>query len=167
MKLIVFLWYNYLGDSMDLKRDRFIILELIPTSTDSVKGQIIQLSALKLNGMKLESRFDYRLNEELIPYKAFIELIDYDKEMFKYLDNKEAIINAFKDWIEDIPLLIMDNTYTNNYLTGIDNKKESIFNYLNIDNTDDVIEKLMDKYHIEPTNHVVDILYEALIQEIL
>lgn len=152
---------------MNLKKERFIIMELIPTSLNPERGEIVQLSALKINGMQLEDRFDYRLNEELIPYKSFLELINYDKDMFKYLDSKEEILNEFKKWIGDIPILIMDNIYTINYLKDITNKTESIFNYLNIDNNDDVIERLMDKYHIEPTNHVVDILYESLIQEIL
>lgn len=152
---------------MNLKKERFIIMELIPTSLNPERGEIVQLSALKINGMQLEDRFDYRLNEELIPYKSFLELINYDKDMFKYLDSKEQILNEFKKWIGDIPVLIMDNIYTINYLKDITNKTESIFNYLNIDNNDDVIERLMDKYHIEPTNHVVDILYDSLIQEIL
>lgn len=152
---------------MNLKKERFIIMELIPTSLNPERGEIVQLSALKINGMQLEDRFDYRLNEELIPYKSFLELINYDKDMFKYLDSTEEILNEFKKWIGDIPVLIMDNIYTINYLKDITNKTESIFNYLNIDNNDDVIERLMDKYHIEPTNHVVDILYESLIQEIL
>ena len=142
-------------------------MELIPTALNPERGEIVQLSALKINGMQLEDRFDYRLNEELIPYKSFLELINYDKDMFKYLDSTEQILNEFKKWIGDIPVLIMDNIYTINYLKDITNKTESIFNYLNIDNNDDVIERLMDKYHIEPTNHVVDILYESLIQEIL
>lgn len=151
---------------MDLKKDKFIILELIPTSINPDKGDIIQLSALKLEGMNLLSRFDYRLKEELIPYQSFLDVIDYDKEMFKYLDSTKSIMEDFKEWIGELPLLIMDNNYTNNYLKDIVNKKESIFKYLNIDNNDEVIDVLIKRYHIEPTNHVVDILYESLIQEI-
>lgn len=151
---------------MDLKKDRFIIMELIPTSLNPERGEIVQLSALKINGMQLEDRFDYRLNEKFIPYKSFVDLIDYDKEMFNYLDTKKEIMDKFEDWIEDITLLTMDNEYTNNYLKDITNKKESIFDYLNITNTDDVIDKIMRLYNIEPTNHVVDILYEALIHKI-
>ena len=145
---------------MDLKKDRFIILELIPTSSNPDNGEIVQLSALKINGMQLEDRFDYRLKEELIPYKSFIEVISYDKEQFTYVDSTKIIIDDFKKWINDIPLLIMNNKYTKDYLENIFNKKESIFDYLNISNTDDVIDKIMNKYNIEPTNHVVDILYE-------
>lgn len=151
---------------MDLKKDRFIIMELIPTSLNPERGEIVQLSALKINGMQLEDRFDYRLNEKFIPYKSFVDLIDYDKEMFNYLDTKKEIMDKFEDWIEDITLLTMDNEYTNNYLKDITNKKESVFDYLNITNTDDVIDRIMRLYNIEPTNHVVDILYEALIHKI-
>lgn len=151
---------------MDLKKDRFIIMELIPTSLNPERGEIVQLSALKINGMQLEDRFDYRLNEKFIPYKSFVDLIDYDKEMFNYLDTKKEIMDKFENWIEDITLLTMDNEYTNNYLKDITNKKESVFDYLNITNTDDVIDRIMRLYNIEPTNHVVDILYEALIHKI-
>ena len=31
--------------------------------------------------------------------------------------------------------------------------------------SDDVIEKLMSKYNLVPSNHIVDLLYEALIYE--
>lgn len=160
------LCYNGKGDKMNLKKNRYIILELIPTAVNPKKGIIVQLSALKIKGLQLEDRFDYRLKEELIPYKDFVELINYDKSSFKYVNSDDEILTSFKDWISDIPLLLIDNDYTFNYLSDIKNKKESIFKYLNIDNTSDVIERLMDKYHIEPTNHIVDILYEALIQKL-
>lgn len=152
---------------MDLNKERVIILELVPTSISPDNGEIVQLSALKLNGMKLEDRFDYRLNEAKIPYKSFLDLFSYDKESFRYMDSTKEILDDFINWIEDVPLLIIDNSYTRNYLSSINNKKESIFDYLNIDNNDDVIDRLISKYHIEPTNYVVDILYEALMQEIL
>lgn len=152
---------------MNLKKDKYIILELIPTALNPENGVIVQLSALKIHGLKLKDRFDYRLKEDLIPYKDFLNLIDYDKSSFSYVDSSEKIIYSFREWIEDFPLLIIDNEYTVNYLCNITNQKESIFKYLNIDNTDDVIDKLMNKYHLEPTNHIVDILYEALIHELL
>ena len=47
----------------------------------------------------------------------------------------------------------------------ITNKKESVFKYLNLELTDDVFDKLMKKYQLEPSNHLVDLLYEALIFE--
>ena len=39
---------------MDLQKDKYIIIELIPTHSESEKGFIAQLSALKLDGIKLE-----------------------------------------------------------------------------------------------------------------
>lgn len=151
---------------MNLKKDKYIILELIPTALNPENGVIVQLSALKIRGLKLEDRFDYRLKEDLIPYRDFVDLISYDKDNFNYVDSSEEILKAFEKWIASLPLLIIDNEYTHNYLANINNSKESIFKYLNIDNTDDVIERLMKKYQLEPTNHVVDILYESLIHEL-
>ena len=52
---------------MDLNKERYIILEIIPTKV--LGGDVAQLSALKINGVKLEDRFDYRLNEDKIYFK--------------------------------------------------------------------------------------------------
>ena len=38
---------------MDLQKDEYIIVEVIPTHSDSEKGIIAQISALKLKGIKL------------------------------------------------------------------------------------------------------------------
>ena len=51
---------------VDLKRDKYIIVEIIPTNSNSDKGFIAQISALKLEGIKLLDRFDYRVEEKLI-----------------------------------------------------------------------------------------------------
>ena len=51
---------------------KYIILEIIPTAISPEKGPIAQLSALKLEGLNLIDRFDYRLNEKII----------YNKDMF-------------------------------------------------------------------------------------
>ena len=51
---------------MNLHKDKYIIVEVIPTHSDSTKGTIAQISALKLDGIKLVDRFDYRLKDELI-----------------------------------------------------------------------------------------------------
>lgn len=142
---------------------KYIILEIIPTKVKD--GDIAQLSALKINDLTLEDRFDYRLDEDKINIPDIIEMIDYDKDNFKYVKRTSTIINKFKKWIEDYDLLIIDNLYTNNYLEGINNKKESIFKYLNMEFSDDVIENIMVKYNLVPSNHIVDLLYEALIYE--
>ena len=148
---------------MDEKK--YIILEIIPTALDPKKGEIAQLSALKLNGLNLIDRFDYRLNDDKIKIEDIKNMISYDKESFNYVDSKEEILTKFQNFIEDYDLLIIDNEYTANYLEDIVNKKESIFKYLKMDFSDDVIEKVIDKYKLEPSNYIVDLLYEALIFE--
>ena len=47
---------------------KYIILELIPTASTKEKGDIIQLSALKLEDLNLIDRFDYTLVEEKITF---------------------------------------------------------------------------------------------------
>lgn len=149
---------------MNLKEERYIILEIIPTKVKD--GDIAQLSALKINGIKLEDRFDYRLDKSKINIPDILRITDYDNESFKYAKTTKTIIKNFKKFIEDLPLLIIDNSYTRNYLSEFDNKKESIFKYFNLDVTDDVFDKLMNKYGLEPSNYLVDLLYEALIKEL-
>lgn len=151
---------------MDLNNTKYIVLELIPTSLNPEKGLIIQLSALKLDGLKLLDRFDYRLKEELNPYPQMVEMFSYDKDSFTYKDTKEEILNDFTKWTEDLPLLILDNQYTPKYLASLNNKQESILKYLNEEYQDDVIEKIINKYNLEPSNYIVDLLYEALIKEL-
>ena len=148
---------------MDEKK--YVILEIIPTAVDPKKGEIAQLSALKLNGLNLIDRFDYRLNDDKIKIEDIKNMISYDKDSFNYVDSKEEILTNFQNFIEDYDLLIIDNEYTANYLEDIENKKESIFKYLKMDFSDDVIEEVIDKYKLEPSNYIVDLLYEALIFE--
>lgn len=148
-----------------MENKNYIILEIIPTGVKRENGVIAQLSALKLNGLKLIDRFDYRLNDDVVNNQYVLDMISYDKEKFTYLDSSEDLINKFIDFIEDYDLLIIDNQYTKNHLAKITNKKESIFKYLNMEYSDDVIEKIIDKYKLEPSNYIVDLLYEALIFE--
>lgn len=151
---------------MDLLNSKYVILELIPTSIKKENGVIVQLSALKLDGIKLLDRFDYRINEEKVPLSDFIDMCSYDKDSFIYLDSTDLILDRFKEFIGDLPLLIIDNLYTRNYLESISNKKESVFTYLNVENTDEAIQEVINKYKLEPSNYIVDLLYEAIIQEI-
>ncbi|MDO5003854.1 MAG: hypothetical protein Q4E39_06500 [bacterium] len=148
-----------------MDKKKYVILEIIPTALDPKKGEIAQLSALKLNGLNLIDRFDYRLNDDKIKIEDIKNMISYDKKSFNYVDSKEEILTNFQKFIEDYDLLIIDNEYTANYLEDIENKKESIFKYLKMDFSDDVIEKVIDKYKLEPSNYIVDLLYEALIFE--
>lgn len=148
---------------MNLHKDKYIIVEVIPTHSDNNKGFIAQISALKLDGIKLLDRFDYRVKDELIENEDLRNIISYDKEMFTYVDNIYFIIEKFKQWSKDYPILIMEDNYTPKYLEELSNKKELIYPYIDIEYSPDVFTKIMDKYKIEPTNHLVDILYEAII----
>lgn len=149
---------------MDLNKERYIILEIIPTKVSG--GDVAQLSALKIKGIKLEDRFDYRLDKNKINVPDILNMTNYDNDSFKYVKTTKALMKNFKKFIDDLPLLIIDNSYTRNYLEEFDNKKESIFKYLNLDMSDDVFDRLVNKYNLEASNYLVDLLYEAIIKEI-
>jgi len=144
---------------------KYIILELIPTSLDPNKGDIIQLSALKIQDLKLIDRFDYRIVDDKVPLDSMLDMISYDKDKFIYKETTNEILNDFDIWSENIDLLIIDNAYTEKYLEKINNKKESIFNHLDLKYSDDVIDILIKKYNLVPSNYIVDLLYEALIYQ--
>lgn len=150
---------------MNLEKDKYIIVEIIPTHSKAEKGTIAQISALKLEGLKLLDRFDYRIKDELIENKDLREMIQYDKKSFTYVDNPYFILEKFKSWVKELPLLIIEDTYTLDYLKDLNNKKELIYPYLNMEHSYDVFNKIMKKYNLEPSNHLVDLLYEAIIYE--
>ena len=150
---------------MNIAKDKYIIVELIPSHSNSKVGKIVQLSALKIENLQLIERFDYRLSDDLIENKDLLNMISYDKESFIYTNDSKEILREFKKFSKGIALLIIDNFYTRDYLKELKNKKESIFEYLNLNITDDVFEKLIKKYNLEPSNHFVDLLYEGLIYE--
>ena len=144
--------------------NKYIIVELIPTTSKKETGDIIQLSALKIDNLSLIDRFDYRLNEDKIYFKKLLELIDYDKELFVYKNTTDEILNDFKEWCENYKILIIDNEYTKSYLKEFENK-ESIFDHLNMKYNDNIIDGIIEKYNLENSNYIVDLLYEALIYE--
>lgn len=146
-------------------KEKYIILELIPTSSDPKRGDIIQLSALKLDGLNLIDRFDYRINEEFVPLTEMLDMISYDKDKFIYKATTQEIMDDFINWCDDYELLILNNSYTLKYLEDVPNMKRDISTYLNIPYTDSIIDEIMDKYHLQPSDYIVDLLYEALIYE--
>lgn len=150
---------------MNLEKDNYIIVEIIPTHSKSDKGIIAQISALKLEGLNLLDRFDYRVEDKLIENEDLKNMIAYDKKSFTYVNNPYFIIEKFKSWVKDIPLLLIEDTYTKDYLKELPNKKELVYPYLNMKHSYNVINEIMDKYHLEPTEHIVDIIYEAIIYE--
>lgn len=140
----------------------YIILEIIPTKIN--KGEIVQLSALKVKNKKVIDRFDYRLVPEKVNNLDLLMMTSYEKEMFNYVNSTRKIKIDFKKWVEDYDLLIMDNIYTKNYIKNLKNKKIDIFKLLNIDLTDDVIDKIKEKYKLKDSNHIVNILHDALLK---
>ena len=150
---------------MDLNKDKYIIVEIIPTHSNSEKGFIAQISALKLEGIKLLDRFDYRVEDKFINNDDLREIISYEKEKFNYVNNIYFIIEKFKQWSKDYPLLLIEDSYTLDYLKELDNKKELIYKYLDMEYSLDIFERIMKKYNLEPSNHLVDLLYEAIIYE--
>lgn len=150
---------------MDLKKDKYIIVEIIPTYSTKDKGFIAQISALKIDSLKLLDRFDYRLKDNLIENDDLKRFIQYDKKSFTYVDNKYFILEKFKHWVEDYPLLILEESYTRDYLDEISNKKELVYKYLDMDYSLDIFERITEKYKLEPSNHLVDLIYEAIIFE--
>lgn len=143
----------------------YVIVEIIPNNSNSKKGFIVQLQALKIKKDKIIERLDLRVNDDLILNKDLLKMISYDKELFTYTSDIDDIINEFIKFIKNDQLLIIDNDYTRDYLKNIENKKNNIFTYLDLDMCDNVFENLYHKYGIEPSNHLVDILYESLIFE--
>ncbi len=143
---------------------KYVILEIIPSTSKRETGNILQIQALKLNELKLIDRFDYRLD---IPLKNpdLLNILSYDKDKFTYVKDEKELLKNFKDFISDLPLLIIDNPYTLDYLKDINNPKESVFKHLNLEYSQDVFDKIINKYNLEPSNHLVDLLYEALIYE--
>ena len=150
---------------MDLLKDKYIIVEIIPTSLNKENGQIVELTALKLDGLKLIDRFNYRLNKDKVLLKDFLDMCNYDDNEFIYLDETNDILSKFKEWSNNLPLLIIDNTYTLNYLSDFTNNKELIFSYLNLEFNDNVIQEMIDKYQLESSNYMVDLVYEAIIRQ--
>lgn len=149
---------------MDLLKDKYIIVEIIPTSLNKENGQIVELTALKLDGLKLIDRFNYRLKKDNVVLKDFLDMCNYDDEEFIYLEETSDILSKFKEWSEDLPLVIIDNTYTLNYLSDFTNNKELIFPYLDLEFSERVMQEMIDKYKLEPSNYMVDLVYEAIIR---
>lgn len=150
---------------MDLQKEKYIIVEVIPTHSDNEKGFIAQISALKLDGIKLEDRFDYRVEDRYIENDYLRSMIQYDKEHFNYVNNIYFIIEKFKQWAKDYPLLLLENDYTLKYLNELNNKKELVYDYLDLEFDNEIFNKVIDKYHLEPSEHLVDLVYEAIIFE--
>lgn len=150
---------------MDLQKDKYIIVEIIPTRSDPKDGFIAQISALKLDGIKLEDRFDYRVEDKFIDSEDLKQMISYDKKSFTYVNNIYFILEKFKQWVKDYPLLILEDKYTKKYLKELKNNKELVYQYLDLEYEPRVFDKIIEKYNLELSDHLVDLVYEAIIYE--
>lgn len=150
---------------MNLQKDKYIIVEVIPTHSDPEKGFIAQISALKLNGIKLEDRFDYRVEDRFLENEDLRNMIKYDKKSFTYVNNIYFILEKFKQWSKDYPLLLLEGNYTKKYLDELPNQKEVVYQYLELEDEPGVFDKIIDKYNLEISDHLVDLIYEAIIYE--
>lgn len=148
-----------------IKDLKYVILEIIPTNIDPKKGDIAQISALKIDGFNLIDRFDYRLNKNKINIPDILRIINYDNEKFNYVSSTKKMKKEFKKFIGKLPLLIIDNSYTYSYLEEFKNEKIPVFDYFNLKLSDTVFDELIKKYNLEMSNYLVDLLYEALIME--
>lgn len=150
---------------MDLQKDKYIIVEIIPTSSSPENGFIAQISALKLEGIKLIDRFDYRVEDKYIDNVDLKRMIQYDKKNFTYVNNIYFILEKFKRWAKGYSLLLLEEKYTKKYLNELDNNKELVYPYLNLEYEERVFDKIIDKYNLEISDHLVDLIYEAIIYE--
>ena len=150
---------------MDLQKDKYIIVEIIPTSSEPENGFIAQISALKLEGIKLVDRFDYRVEDKYIDNIDLRKMIQYDKKSFTYVNNIYFILEKFKRWAKGYPLLLLEEKYTKKYLNELDNNKELVYPYLNLEYEERIFDKIIDKYNLEISDHLVDLIYEAIIYE--
>lgn len=150
---------------MDLQKDKYIIVEIIPTHSDPEKGFIAQISALKLDGVKLIDRFDYRVEDKFLENNDLKNMIQYDKKSFTYVNNIYFMLEKFKRWAKDYPLLLLEEEYTKKYLEELKNKKELVYKYLGLEYDLNIFDRIIDKYNLEISNHLVDLIYEAIIYE--
>ena len=150
---------------MNLQKDKYIIVEIIPTHSNPEEGFIAQISALKLDGIKLIDRFDYRVEDRFLDNDDLKAMIQYDKKNFTYVNNIYFIIEKFKQWAKDYPLLLLEEKYTKKYLKELPNKKETVYPYLDLEEEPHVFDKIINKYNLEVSNHLVDLIYEAIIYE--
>ena len=47
----------------------------------------------------------------------------------------------------------------------MNNVKELVYPYLDMEHSYNVFDEIINKYNLEPSNHLVDLIYEAIIYE--
>ena len=98
------------------------------------------------------------------PYKLETDIVVVGSQI-KLNSSLNVGDKRLQEWIEDLPILLIENDYTIDYLKDINNRMELVYPYLNVDYNYDVFNSIMAKYQIAPSNYLVDIIYEAIIAE--
>ena len=89
-------------------------------------------------------------------------MCNYDNDLFIYKDNNKEILDELKKFVSDLKIILIDDTYTLNYLKDFNNDMETIYKYVNVKN----IEEMVNKYKLEPSNYMVDLVFEAIINSL-
>ena len=127
--------------------DKYVIVEIIPTTRFKNTGDIAQLCAIKYDN-DITSNLNLRLELEKVQIPDILNMINYDIDKFEYLSTTSKIINKFKKFIKDYKLIIIPNEYTIDYLSDLDNEKISICEILKIKFSDNLINDIIDKYNL-------------------
>lgn len=138
----------------------YVIVEIIPTTRNPITGDIAQLSAIKKG--KKTKKLNLRLNKDKINIPDILRMTNYDNDKFEYLETTNEIMNKFIKFIEDYDLIIIPNDYTKEYLSNIKNNKISISDKLGIDYSKLLIDDIINKYNLEYSNDIVEILNDAI-----
>ena len=75
------------------------------------------------------------------------------------------MIEKFKQWSKGYPLLLLEESYTKDYLGELDNDMELVYKYLDLEYGLDVFDRIMKKYNLQASDHLVDLIYESIIFE--
>lgn len=141
--------------------DKYVIVEIIPTTRFKNTGDIAQLCAIKCDN-DIISNLNLRLELEKIQIPDILNMINYDIDKFEYLSTTNKIINKFKKFIKDYKLIIIPNEYTIDYLSDLDNEKISICEILKIKFSDNLINDIIDKYNLNSNDEIVEVMYKAI-----
>lgn len=141
--------------------DKYIIVEIIPTTRHKNTGDIAQLCAIK-NDNDIISNLNLRLNLEKIQVPDILNMVNYDKEKFEYLSTTNKILDKFKKWSKNYKLIIIPNEYTIDYLNDLENEKISVCEILKINFSDNLINDIINKYNLDLNDEIVEIMYKAI-----
>lgn len=141
--------------------DKYIIVEIIPTTRYKNTGDIAQLCAIK-NDNDITSFLKLRLDLNKIQIPDILNMINYDNNLFEYLSSTNKILNKFKKWSKGYNLIIIPNEYTIDYLSDLENEKISICEILKMDFKDSIIDDIINKYDLNKNEEIVEILNIAI-----